>query len=285
MTLVRLGLIAIFALACLDAGRAQEQTSPTSEEPQSEAPLNEDDLDALFRELEEDVAPPEEAPLEPAPDAVADEPLDPPGEQVEEDTGGEVDSGTVETVEPERRQAIRLRPGTRTEEDAASEEATTDAEATDDGETVEGEMREEDAASEDAGKPSDVMIPRDAFIQQPGAELRALDKITGRYVDLSVENGQPVIFGTLEVTVETCFDTPPELPREASAFVKVKSLRPIAPESMPEDVVERLEGLEEDDPRVAEPVVFSGWMYASSPGLNAMEHPVYDIWVMSCSAS
>jgi hypothetical protein len=295
MTLIRPGLIALFALAWLDAARAQEQAPPTSEEPLSEAPLdeaplNEDDLDALFRELEEDVAPAEVAPLEPAPDVVADEPLDPPEEQFEEDTGLGVDSGTIEAVEPERRQAIRLRPGTRTEDDGAAEEATTDAEATDDGETVDGKTREEDAASEDAasedgGKPSDVMIPREAFIQQPGAELRALDKITGRYVDLSVENGQPVIFGTLEVTVETCFDTPPELPREASAFVKVKSLRPIAPESMPEEVVERLEGLDEDDPRVAEPVVFSGWMYASSPGLNAMEHPVYDIWVMSCSAS
>ncbi len=282
MTLVRLGLIAAVSLALLDAGapKAQEQEPPVSEET-----LGEDDLDALFRELEEDVAPPYEPPMEAAPDVMDDEPLDPPVEFGEEDTGDAPGAETGETVEPERRQAIRLRPGASAEADAEEPDAATDADASEDGEIVEGETAGEDVGSEDVGATQGVMIPREAFIQQPGAELRALDKITGRYVDLSVENGQPVIFGTLEVTVETCFDTPPELPREASAFVKVKSLRPIAPESMPEEVVERLEGLDEDDPRVAEPVVFSGWMYASSPGLNAMEHPVYDIWVMNCSAS
>jgi|GEM_PF-1277042 len=287
MTLSRLGLIAAIALAWLDAGapRAQEQESPADEQPLSEEPLDEDDLDALFRELEKDVAPPAEPPADATPDATGEDAPDPPVEPGEEDTSLPSGAEADETVETERRQATRLRPGKRSEEDAEEVGADADDEARQDRDIVEGEASEEDPASEDAAATEGVMIPREAFIQQPGAELRALDKITGRYVDLSVDNGQPVVFGTLEVTVETCYDTPPELPREASAFVKVKSLRPIAPESMPEDVAQRLEGLDEDDPRVLEPLVFSGWMYASSPGLNAMEHPVYDIWVISCNAS
>ena len=282
MTLVRLGLIAAVVFLWLDAvaPSAQEQEPPAAGET-----LEEDELDALFRELQEDVAPPAEPRLDPSPDVTGGDPSVAPFEFSEEDGSVPADAETGEAVQPERRQAIRLRPGTRPEENAEGADTETDAGSADGDETVELETPEEDGASRDAAATPGVMIPRGAFIQQPGAELRALDKITGRYVDLSAENGQPIIFGTLEVTVETCFDTPPELPREASAFVKVKSLRPIAPESMPEDVIRRLEGLDEDDPRVREPVVFSGWMYASSPGLNAMEHPVYDIWVMSCSAS
>ncbi len=306
----RLSLMAILlALAWSgQAGLAQDEDAPQDAPAEQGDGLDEDELDALFRELEEGATPAEEdAPADgfedlPEPSATDEVPGDslpepeaeaPPGEvegPMEADgfPDGEAGAGLPDDTGPvptePRRQATRLRPGETAEDEAADaatdeEMSKTDSEATGDTrETAEGAT----AGEEEDAK---VMIPREAFIQQPGAELRALDKITGRYVDLSVAAGEPIIFGTLEVTVETCFDTPPELPREASAFVKVKSLRPIAPESMPEDVKARLEGLDEDDPRVKEPVVFSGWMYASSPALNAMEHPVYDIWVISCSAS
>ncbi|MEM1149707.1 MAG: DUF2155 domain-containing protein [Pseudomonadota bacterium] len=100
------------------------------------------------------------------------------------------------------------------------------------------------------------------------ATLRGLDKITGRFTDIDTVVGEAVNFGTLRVEVQTCFQTPPDLPPESAAFIRVNTLQPMETEA----------GLE------PEPLVFSGWMFASSPGLNALEHPVYDVWVMECAS-
>lgn len=100
------------------------------------------------------------------------------------------------------------------------------------------------------------------------ATLRGLDKITGRFTDIDTVVGETVSFGTLSVEVQTCFQTPPDLPPESAAFIRVNNLQPMETEA----------GLE------PETLVFSGWMFASSPGLNALEHPVYDVWVMECAS-
>lgn len=130
-----------------------------------------------------------------------------------------------------------------------------------------------------------VMIPREAFQSQSGAVLRGLDKITGRFTDLPVRVGTPITFGSLEITLQACYDTPPDVLPESAAFLKIRSQKAMAPESLPEAVAQRLEGVSEDSEERKRPQVFSGWMFGSSPGLNALEHPVYDIWVISCSAS
>jgi hypothetical protein len=114
------------------------------------------------------------------------------------------------------------------------------------------------------------------YAKQDRATLRALDKITGRSTDIVVKVGQPVVYGSLSIELKTCFQTPPEEVPESAAFLRISSTRPVADEQLEKAAV---------DEAVSEtPVVFSGWMYASSPGLSALEHPVYDIWVIRCTA-
>ncbi len=92
------------------------------------------------------------------------------------------------------------------------------------------------------------------------AVLQGLDKITARISTFEAPIGEQVVFGSLEVIARTCRETPPEEPPESAAFLEIVDQRP-------------------DGPSVQ---VFSGWMFASSPAVSAMEHPVYDIWVKAC---
>lgn len=90
--------------------------------------------------------------------------------------------------------------------------------------------------------------------------FKTLDKITARTTTNEIKVGESVTFGSLEITVRYCRTRPPEEPPETFAFLEIT-----------------------DDQRTGEVVkVFSGWMIASSPGWNALEHPVYDVWVISC---
>ena len=91
--------------------------------------------------------------------------------------------------------------------------------------------------------------------------LRGLDKITGRPTNIPAPIGKPVHFATLTITARFCYSTPPSEPPETAAFVQIDDHRP--------DQSARK--------------IFSGWMYGSSPGLNAVEHPLYDVWVISCN--
>lgn len=93
-----------------------------------------------------------------------------------------------------------------------------------------------------------------------GAVLQGLNKVTARISTIEAPIDKPVRFGTLEVVVRTCSKTPPEEPPESAAFVEIYEARP-------------------GEERVG---LFSGWMFASSPALSAMEHPVYDVWVVDC---
>lgn len=100
-------------------------------------------------------------------------------------------------------------------------------------------------------------------VEYPVATLRALDKITARVEELGIPIGRPTAFGTLSITIRACRATPPEDTPESAAFVEVVEIRPGA----------------NDAP------VFRGWMFASSPSLSAMEHPVYDLWVTGCKGT
>lgn len=92
------------------------------------------------------------------------------------------------------------------------------------------------------------------------AELRALNKVTTRTEILRGPLGTPMSFGNLEITVKTCWSAGVDKRPEHAALM---------------DVVEQVPG---EGPKA----VFSGWMYASSPSLSAMEHAVYDITVLAC---
>ncbi|WP_297767721.1 DUF2155 domain-containing protein [uncultured Roseovarius sp.] len=91
-----------------------------------------------------------------------------------------------------------------------------------------------------------------------GAVLRGLDKVNGQAQDIELANGEATEFGGLTVRLGEC-RYPQENPEgDAYAFVTIS---------------ERERGRE----------VFSGWMLASSPALNALEHPRYDVWVLRCN--
>jgi hypothetical protein len=95
------------------------------------------------------------------------------------------------------------------------------------------------------------------------AVLRALDKITARITQLEVPVGDETEFGTLRIKVEYCRTRSPIETPETFAFLEI-------------DDVKRTGGRSR---------VFSGWMVASSPGLNGLEHAVYDVWVINCKAT
>jgi hypothetical protein len=97
-------------------------------------------------------------------------------------------------------------------------------------------------------------------VQMDEAVLQGLDKITARVSTIKVPVGETVNFGSLQITVKACDKHPPEETPESSAFLQVV----------------------EQKPGEAPVTRFSGWMFASSPALSAMEHPVYDLWVLDC---
>lgn len=88
----------------------------------------------------------------------------------------------------------------------------------------------------------------------------ALDKVTARISKLEVPLGQTVQFGALKITPRVCYSRPPTEPPKTTSFVEVQEVQ--------------LDGKENR--------LFSGWMFAESPGLNAVEHPVFDVWLTEC---
>jgi hypothetical protein len=94
----------------------------------------------------------------------------------------------------------------------------------------------------------------------PGAVLQGLDKVTARISTFPAATDEEIRFGTLSIRVRACHKTPPTEPPESTAFLEIT-----------------------DTPPGGEPVeLFSGWMFASSPALSALEHAVYDVWVVDC---
>lgn len=104
-------------------------------------------------------------------------------------------------------------------------------------------------------------LPPGTMVDQPWAVLQALDKISARIRRLPIKVGQTTTFGTLSIEVDACRKAPPEDPPESAAFLKITDKKPDATQT-----------------------VFDGWMFASSPAVSAMDHPVYDIWVVDCAA-
>lgn len=102
--------------------------------------------------------------------------------------------------------------------------------------------------------------PTLATPESGGAVLQGLDKVTARISTFPVSTNEEVRFGTLSIRVRACRKTPPTEPPESTAFLEISDVR-----------------------SGQEPVLlFSGWMFASSPALSALEHPVYDVWVVDC---
>ena len=84
-----------------------------------------------------------------------------------------------------------------------------------------------------------------------------LDKITGRIIAFDVAINETVQFGALQVTPRVCYTRPPTEAPNTDAFIEVDEIT-----------------LQGEIKRI-----FTGWMFAASPGLHAVEHPIYDIWL------
>ncbi|MEM9705390.1 MAG: DUF2155 domain-containing protein [Pseudomonadota bacterium] len=165
---------------------------------------------------------------------------------------------------------------------------------------------------------------RDPAAQKPvSVTLRALNKVNARYQDIEVDIEDVASFGTLEITARYCDKRPPEEFPETTAFLHIFDTRNVSEEAdadavsdvdltvdadasagdselatftqSPETQVGRGQlnaaiGVGAEPFRKTESfsdgaLVFSGWMFASSPALNPLEHPVYDVWVIDCKTT
>lgn len=102
-----------------------------------------------------------------------------------------------------------------------------------------------------------------ARVENPIAEFTGVDKITGRIITFDVYVNETVQFGALQVTPRICYSSPKEEEPKTDSFVEVDEIT-----------------LDRKIRRI-----FTGWMFAESPGLNAVEHAVYDVWLKSCKQS
>jgi len=116
----------------------------------------------------------------------------------------------------------------------------------------------------DAAPPSDDTVVTETPTQKiPNARavFSGLDKITGRIISFDAAIGETVQFGALQVTARACYTRPPTEATNTDAFIDVDEVT-----------------LKGEIKRI-----FTGWMFASSPGLHAVEHPIYDVWLTDCS--
>ncbi len=102
--------------------------------------------------------------------------------------------------------------------------------------------------------------PTALALEGDSALLQGLDKVTARISSITAPLNEAVRFGTLEIIVHRCHKRPPEETPESAALLEIHDVKP-------------------GENRV---LLFKGWMFASSPALSALEHPVYDIWVKDC---
>ena len=97
-------------------------------------------------------------------------------------------------------------------------------------------------------------------IKHPRAIFSGLDKITGRIINFEVATDETVQFGSLQITARVCYTRPATEAPQTTSFIEV----------------------DEVDSASQFKRIFSGWVYAASPGLSGIEHPVYDIWLNDC---
>jgi hypothetical protein len=119
-------------------------------------------------------------------------------------------------------------------------------------------------------QPPATLQPGDEVVSEPPAQkivnkkasFSGLDKITGRIINFDEDIGETVQFGALRVKTDACYTRPATEAANTDAFVEVDEIT-----------------LQGEVKRI-----FSGWMFAASPGLHGVEHPVYDIWLTDCKA-
>ena len=100
-------------------------------------------------------------------------------------------------------------------------------------------------------------------IVSAGTILGALNKVSGKISKIKIEDNNEIYFGTLKIIVKACNKSLPEDPPENSAFIQIWDKK-----------------IEKEEIKI-----FSGWMFSSSPSISALDHAVYDVWVIDCMTS
>lgn len=113
------------------------------------------------------------------------------------------------------------------------------------------------AQASDAARPGAPVTAQET-VAMLAAVLRGLDTLAGVTEDLRLVRGETRRFGRLEITLDACLAPRDDPGADAYAHLTIRDVREAAPR-------------------------FSGWMFASSPALSALDHPRYDVWVLSCS--
>jgi hypothetical protein len=116
------------------------------------------------------------------------------------------------------------------------------------------------AAAPQGGAPPPPALSGPAWVVAGTAELALLDKVTARTRTVELPVGGHTEFGTLSLSVARCMRRPPEEPADSAAWIVVTDSHAAA----------------------GSPPVFRGWMFATSPALNPLQHPVYDVRVLAC---
>jgi hypothetical protein len=98
------------------------------------------------------------------------------------------------------------------------------------------------------------------WVERRVGEIQALDKVTARVTRLTATVGEPLRFGTLTITLRACHARPPDEVPDAAAWMEITDSLAAA----------------------GSPPVFRGWMFAEAPAVNMLEHPVYDLRILSC---
>lgn len=108
---------------------------------------------------------------------------------------------------------------------------------------------------------SDINNINFSLVKNQKATISLLDKITGHIKNLSVSLNTPYTFGRLTFTVFSCYQNVPEEAPESISFMEIKEIDPLTK---------------------MQQLLFRNWMYASSPSISALDHPIYDIWLKGC---
>jgi hypothetical protein len=132
----------------------------------------------------------------------------------------------------------------------------------DQGQTDQGQAGQDQQDQPSQGQPTEqpAPAPKVERVANPVAEFTGVDKITGRIITFDVYIDETVQFGALQVTPRVCYSRPNAEEPKTDSFVEVDEIT-----------------LDRKIRRI-----FTGWMFAQSPGLNAVEHPVYDVWLKDC---
>ena len=105
-----------------------------------------------------------------------------------------------------------------------------------------------------------MVVAQSEKIANPVAQFSGIDKITGKIIKFDVYIDETVQFGALQITPRVCYSRADNAAPGSNTFVEVEEIT-----------------LDRKIQRI-----FTGWMFADSPGLNAVEHPVYDVWLAAC---